>query len=60
LLLSKRYPSHSRKSWSHTIILDKPEDWPMWIDEIRGSTPNSIWPLIDPDLTDNEEFIQLP
>jgi hypothetical protein len=42
------------------IILDKPEDWPMWIDEIRGSTPNSIWPLIDPDLTDNEEFIQKP
>ena len=32
----------------------------MWIDEIRGSTPNSIWPLIDPDLTEHEEFIQKP
>ena len=32
----------------------------MWIDEIRGSTPNSIWPLIDPDLTDHEEFMQKP
>jgi hypothetical protein len=42
------------------IVLDKPEDWPMWIDEIRGSTPNSIWPLIDPDLTEHEEFIQKP
>jgi hypothetical protein len=42
------------------IILDKPEDWPAWIDSIRGSIPNDIWCLIDPDLEDHEEFMQKP
>jgi hypothetical protein len=26
------------------VILDKPEDWPIWIEDIRGLTPDNIWP----------------
>jgi hypothetical protein len=40
------------------VILDKPEDWPTWIDEIRGSIPDDTWSLIDPDQTSHNELMQ--
>lgn len=44
------------------IILDKPEDWPTWIEEIGSSIPDDIWSLIDPDIDqdDYEEFLPKP
>jgi hypothetical protein len=42
------------------VILNKPEDWPIWIEEIRGSIHDDIWSLIDPDLDDHEEFMRKP
>jgi hypothetical protein len=41
-------------------ILDAPEDWQTWIEEIEGSTPNAIWKLIDPDLATHEVFRTMP
>jgi hypothetical protein len=42
------------------IILDKPEDWPIWIEEIRGSIPDETWILIDPDVDAHEDFMRKP
>jgi hypothetical protein len=42
------------------VILDKPEGWPTWIDEIRGSIPDDIYPLIDPDQTSHDKLMQKP
>ena len=42
------------------IILDKPEDWPIWIEEIRGSIPDETWILIDPDVDAREDFMRKP
>jgi hypothetical protein len=42
------------------IVLDKPEDWPIWIDDIRGSIPDEIWSLVDPDLEAHDEFMRKP
>jgi hypothetical protein len=41
-------------------ILDKPEDWSIWIDDIRGSIPAETWSLIDPDLAVHENFMRKP
>jgi hypothetical protein len=38
------------------IVLDKPEDWPIWIDDIGSSVPDEIWSLVDPDLESHDEF----
>ena len=42
------------------IILDKPEDWPIWIEEIRGSIPDETWTLIDLDVDTREDFMRKP
>jgi hypothetical protein len=42
------------------IILDKPEDWPIWIEDIRGLTPDDVWPLIDPDSDDHPAILKEP
>lgn len=42
------------------IILDRPEQWPIWIESIRGLIPDDIWPLINPDAVDHEEILQKP
>jgi hypothetical protein len=42
------------------VILDKPEDWPIWIEDIRGLTPDNIWPLVDPDSDDHPATLQEP
>lgn len=42
------------------IILDKPEDWPTWIEEITGSIPDETWVLIDPDVETHNDFLQKP
>jgi hypothetical protein len=42
------------------IILSRAEDWPNWIQSIRGSISTDIWPLIDPDAEVNEEPLEKP
>ena len=41
-------------------ILNKPDQWPMWIDELQRSLPSGIWPLINPDITDHAPFLEEP
>jgi hypothetical protein len=45
---------------NNPIILDKPEDWPNWIDSIRGAISDDIWAMIDPDLEVHEELEPAP
>ena len=47
-------------SLRNPIILDKPEDWPAWIEEVGSSVPDEIWLLVDPDGNSNEEFLAKP
>ena len=47
-------------SLRNPIILDKPEDWPAWIEEVGSSIPDEIWLLVDPDGNSNEEFLAKP
>jgi hypothetical protein len=42
------------------IVLDKPEDWPAWIEEVGSSIPDEIWSLVDPDESVHEEFLTKP
>lgn len=42
------------------IILDKPEDWPTWIEEVGSSIPDEIWSLVDPDEAVHEELLEKP
>jgi hypothetical protein len=42
------------------IILDKPEDWPAWIEEVGSAIPDEIWSLVDPDEDTHEEFLEKP
>jgi hypothetical protein len=42
------------------VILDKPEHWPVWIEEIRGAIPEETWVLIDPDLETHQDFRRNP
>jgi hypothetical protein len=42
------------------IILNKPEQWPMWIENIRGLIPDEIWPLINPDAAEHEQILPKP
>jgi hypothetical protein len=44
----------------NVIILNKPEQWPIWIENIRGLIPDEIWPLINPDAVEHEEILQKP
>jgi hypothetical protein len=47
-------------SLRNPIILDKPEDWPAWIEEVGSSIPDEIWLLVDPDGNSHEEFLAKP
>jgi len=42
------------------LILDKPEDWSIWIDDIQGLIPQNIWKLIDPDAETHGNILQDP
>jgi len=42
------------------LILDKPEDWPNWIDDIQGLIPQNIWKLVDPDAETHENILEEP
>ena len=42
------------------LILDKPEDWPNWIDDIQGLIPQTIWKLIDPDAEAHDKILEEP
>ena len=37
------------------IVLDKPEDWPLWIEDIQGDIPDDIWELIDPEAEEEDQ-----
>ena len=47
-------------SLRNPIILDKPEDWSAWIEEVGSSIPDEIWSLVDPDENAHEEFLVKP
>jgi hypothetical protein len=47
-------------STNSPIILDKPEDWPIWVEDIRGLASDEVWPLIDPDSDDHPEILKEP
>ena len=41
-------------------ILDKPEDWPLWLEDIKGAIPSKIWKLIDPDAENQAQMLPEP
>jgi hypothetical protein len=35
-------------------ILATPEDWEPWIEHLQGEVDNEIWPIIDPNESDDD------